>query len=42
MVVFSVDVAPGGSHSLQVRVLGTKSPASSGKKVTVDAFVRLV
>lgn len=27
-----------GTHTIQVKVLGTKNPASSGTKVTVDAF----
>jgi hypothetical protein len=41
-VVFSQGgLAPTQTHILEVRVLGTKSAASSGKRVDVDAFVAL-
>lgn len=38
-LVWAASVAP-GSHTLQVRVTGTKNPASSGWRVDVDAFLR--
>jgi hypothetical protein len=41
-VVFSQGgLDPSKSHTLEVRVLGTKNAASSGKRVDVDAFVAL-
>ena len=41
-VVFSKGgLDPTKSHTLEVRVLGTKNAASSGKRVDVDAFVAL-
>ena len=41
-VVFSQGgLAPTRSHTLQVRVLGTKNASSSGKRVDIDAFVAL-
>jgi beta-lactam-binding protein with PASTA domain len=38
-VVFQQAVTPGVSHTIQVRVLGTKTAASTGTRVDVDAFV---
>jgi hypothetical protein len=41
-VVFSKGgLAPTNTHTLEVRVLGTKNAASSGTQVDVDAFVAL-
>jgi hypothetical protein len=41
-VVFSQGgLVPSKSHTLEVRVLGTKNAASSGKRVDVDTFVAL-
>ena len=37
MAVFTRSVSP-GSHTVQVRVLGTKSSSSTGSRVDVDAF----
>ena len=39
--VFSKSWASSGTHTVEVRVLGTKNAASSGKRVSVDAFVAL-
>jgi hypothetical protein len=40
-VVFSEALPDSGSHTLEIRVLGTKNSSSSGKRVDVDAFVVL-
>jgi len=40
-VVWSQNVDPSRDHVLEVHVLGTKSPASTGTRVDVDAFVVL-
>lgn len=40
-VVFSREVSASVSHTIQVRVLGTRSAASSGVRVDLDAFVVL-
>ncbi len=40
-VVFTKTWASSGNHTLEVRVLGTKRAASTGKRVDVDAFVAL-
>lgn len=40
-VVFSRNVNPSRSHVLKIEVLGTKSSASTGARVDVDAFVVL-
>jgi hypothetical protein len=38
-LVFSKSVSPATSHKLEVRVLGTKQSASTGKRVDIDAFL---
>jgi hypothetical protein len=38
-IVFSKDVDPSKSHTLEVRVLGTKQTASAGTRVDIDAFL---
>jgi hypothetical protein len=38
-VVFSKEWATSGSHTLVVRLLGTKNASSSGTRVDIDAFV---
>ena len=40
-MLFSQSGLPAGSHTLMVQVLGTKSSASSGSRVDIDAFVTL-
>ena len=40
-LVFSKSWASSGAHTVEVRVLGTKNAASTGKRVSVDAFVAL-
>jgi glucose/arabinose dehydrogenase len=40
-VVFSKEWASAGSHTVEVRVLGTKNASSTGTRVDVDAFVVL-
>jgi hypothetical protein len=40
-IVFSMNVNPSRDHVLEVHVLGTKNPASTGTRVDVDAFVLL-
>ena len=40
-MVFTRGWPTSGNHTLQVRVLGTKNAASTGKRVDVDAFVAL-
>jgi hypothetical protein len=37
MTVFTQSVGP-GSHTVEIRALGTKSSSSTGKRVDVDAF----
>jgi cytochrome c peroxidase len=41
-LVFAAPLRSDATHTLQIRVLGTKNPASTGTKVDVDAFVRLL
>ena len=41
VMTFVQDFGTTGTHTLEVRVLGTKNPASSGTRVDVDAFVVL-
>jgi hypothetical protein len=41
-VVFTRGWAESGAHTIEVRALGTKTSASSGTRVDVDAFVVLV
>lgn len=38
-VVFSVPVAEGRAHVLEVRVLGTRHPDAGGSRVDIDAFL---
>lgn len=40
-VVWSTNVNASRDHTLEIQVLGTKNPASSGTRVDVDAFVLL-
>jgi hypothetical protein len=40
-IVFTQDWASSGTHTLEIRVRGTKDAASSGTRVDVDAFVVL-
>jgi hypothetical protein len=40
-MVFTKSWSTSASHTLEVRVLGTKNTSSSGKRVDVDAFVVL-
>lgn len=40
MAVFTRSVSP-GSHTVEIRALGTKSPSSTGTRVDVDAFFTL-
>ena len=40
-MVFTKSWSSSASHTLEVRVLGTKNASSSGKRVDVDAFVAL-
>jgi CSLREA domain-containing protein len=40
-VVFARAVDPSRSHTLEVRVLGTKNASSTGRRVDIDAFVVL-
>ena len=40
-MVFTKSWASSKGHTLEVRVLGTKNAASSGKRIDVDAFVAL-
>ena len=41
-MVFAAALGSEGTHTLQIRVLGTRNPASTGTKVDIDAFVRLL
>jgi Zn-dependent metalloprotease len=38
-VVYAISFASPGSHRIEVRVLGTRRPSSSGTRVDLDAFV---
>jgi hypothetical protein len=40
-VVYAVDFGMSGFHTIEVRVLGTKNPKSTGKRIDVDAFLTL-
>jgi hypothetical protein len=40
-IVFAANDLPAGQHTLEVRVLGTHNPASSGTRVDIDAFAVL-
>ena len=40
-VLYAASVTGTGSHTLQVKVLGTKNARASGKRVDVDAFLVL-
>ncbi len=40
-MVFTKSWTTSASHTLEIRVLGTKNASSSGKRVDVDAFVAL-
>ena len=40
-VVYSIGFASAGSHTIEVRVLGTKNASSSATRVDVDAFLAI-
>jgi hypothetical protein len=40
-VIYSASLDSAGTHTLEVRVLGTKRAASSGTRVDVDAYLTL-
>ena len=37
-MVFNRNGLPDGTHTLEIRVLGTRNPASGGTRVDIDAF----